>query len=82
MSRRRLFGLERSLEPLIQGTFYGTKYRNENDGVKSSSNSCRYLYSMFHVTWITFKFNRNKLGTVSAYVMRLWLVALLMCTLE
>ena len=25
-------------------------------------------YSMFHVTWITFKFNRNQLRTVSAYV--------------
>ena len=24
---------------------------------------------MFHVTWITFKFNRNQLGTVSAFVM-------------
>ena len=23
-------------------------------------------YSMFHVTWSTFKFNRNQLGTVSA----------------
>ena len=27
------------------------------------------LYSMFHVTWITFKFNRNELGMVSAHVM-------------
>ena len=26
-------------------------------------------YSMFHVTWTTFKFNRSQLGTVSAYVM-------------
>ena len=26
-------------------------------------------YSMFHVTWTTFKFNRNQLGTVSALVM-------------
>ena len=26
-------------------------------------------YSMFHVTWITFKFNRNQPGTVSAFVM-------------
>ena len=25
-------------------------------------------YSMFHVTWITSKFNRNHLGTVSAYI--------------
>ena len=25
--------------------------------------------SMFHVTWTTFKLNRNQLGTVSAYVM-------------
>ena len=24
---------------------------------------------MFHVTWTTFKFNRNQLGTVSAFVM-------------
>ena len=24
---------------------------------------------MFHVTWTTSKFNRNQLGTVSAYVM-------------
>ena len=28
-----------------------------------------FAYSMFHVTWTTFKFNRNQLGTVSAYVM-------------
>ena len=27
------------------------------------------MESMFHVTWTTFKFNRNQLGTVSAYVM-------------
>ena len=27
------------------------------------------LYSMFHVTWTTFKFNKDELGTVSAYVM-------------
>ena len=27
------------------------------------------LYTMFHVTWTTFKFNRNELGTVSAFVM-------------
>ena len=27
------------------------------------------LYSTFNVTWTTFKFNRNRLGTVSAYVM-------------
>ena len=26
-------------------------------------------YSMFHVTLTTFKFNRNQLGTVSAFVM-------------
>ena len=26
-------------------------------------------YSMFHVTWTTFKFNRNQLGTFSAFVM-------------
>ena len=26
-------------------------------------------YGMFHVTWTTFKFNRNQLGTVSVYVM-------------
>ena len=26
-------------------------------------------YSMFHVTWTTFKFNRNQLGTVSGFVM-------------
>ena len=26
-------------------------------------------YSMFYVTWITFKFKRNQLGAVSAYVM-------------
>ena len=26
-------------------------------------------YSMFHVTWITFEFNKNQLGTVSAYAM-------------
>ena len=28
------------------------------------------FYSMLHVTWTTFKFNRNQLGTVSAYVMK------------
>ena len=38
--------------------------------------------SMFHVTWTTFKFNRKQLGTVSAYVMWLWLIALLMWTLK
>ena len=27
------------------------------------------VYSMFHVTWTTYKFNRNQLGTVLAYVM-------------
>ena len=27
------------------------------------------MYNMFHVTWTTFKFNRNQLGTVSAFVM-------------
>ena len=27
-------------------------------------------YSMFHVTWTTFKFKRNELGTVSAYVIK------------
>ena len=26
-------------------------------------------YGMFDVTWTDFKFNRNQLGTVSAYVM-------------
>ena len=26
-------------------------------------------YSRFHVTWTAFKFNRNQLGMVSAYVM-------------
>ena len=29
----------------------------------------RMFYSMFHLTWITFRFSRNLLGTVSAYVM-------------
>ena len=43
---------------------------------------CGEIYSMFHVTWTTFKFNRNQLGTVLAYVMWLWLIALLMCTLK
>ena len=37
---------------------------------------------MFHVTWTTFKFKRNQLGTVLAYVMWLWLTARLMCTLK
>ena len=27
------------------------------------------IYSMFHVTWATFEFKRNQLGTVLAYVM-------------
>ena len=40
------------------------------------------LYIIFHVSWTSFKFNRNQLGTVSAYVMWLWLIALLMCTLK
>ena len=39
-------------------------------------------YSMFHVTWTTFKFNRNQLGTVSAYVVWLWLIAILTRTLK
>ena len=29
----------------------------------------KYNYSMFQVTWATFKFNKNQLGTVSAFVM-------------
>ena len=29
----------------------------------------RHAYSMFHVTWTTFKFNRNQLGAVSRFVM-------------
>ena len=33
------------------------------------NNSDPQTYSMFHVTWTTFKFNRNQLETVSAYVM-------------
>ena len=37
---------------------------------------------MFHATWTTFKFNRNQLGTVSAYAMWPWLIALLMWTLK
>ena len=28
-----------------------------------------HIYSIFHVIWTTFKFNRNQLGTVLAYVM-------------
>ena len=43
----------------------------------SQNNSDSQTYSMFHVTWTTFKFNRNQLGTVSAYAIRLWLIALL-----
>ena len=35
--------------------------------IKQSKNTT--FYSMFHVTWTTFKFNRNQLGPVSAYVM-------------
>ena len=27
------------------------------------------IYIMFHINWTTFKFNRNQLGTVSAFVM-------------
>ena len=27
------------------------------------------LYSMFHETWTSFKFNRNQLGTVLAFIM-------------
>ena len=39
-------------------------------------------YSMFHVTWTTFKFNRKQLGTVLAYVRWLWLITLSMYTLK
>ena len=38
--------------------------------------------SIFHVTWTTFTFNTNQLEMVLAYVMWLWLIALLMCTLK
>ena len=33
-------------------------------------------YSMFHITWTTFKFNKNQLGTVSMFVMIsvLWII--------
>ena len=49
-----------------------------------SSKFCRGMYSMFHVRWITFKFNRNQLGTVSAYVshVTMAITALLMYTLK
>ena len=30
------------------------------------------FYSMFHVTWTTFSFNRTHLGMVSSYIMWLW----------
>ena len=40
------------------------------------------LVCMFHATWTTSKFSRIRLGTVSAYVMWLWLIALLMCALK
>ena len=29
----------------------------------------RMFCGMFHITWITFRFSRNQLGMVSAYVM-------------
>ena len=35
----------------------------------SGTHTVLCFYGMFHVTWITFKFNRNQLGTVLAYVM-------------
>ena len=40
------------------------------------------IYSMFHVTWTTFSFNRTHLGMVSSYIMWLWQFNLLMPTLE
>ena len=36
---------------------------------RKKKRSGMFNYSMFHVTWTTFKFDRNQLGTVSAYVM-------------
>ena len=40
------------------------------------------IYSMFYVIWATFIFNTDWLGTVSAYVMWLWLISLFMCTIK
>ena len=42
----------------------------------------REIYSMFNVIWTTFKFNRNRLGTVSAYVIWLWIISPLLCTFK
>ena len=42
----------------FQGQMKGNRYSNVED-----------FHSMFHVTWTTFKFNRNQLGTASAFVM-------------
>ena len=39
------------------------------------------IYSIFHVIWATFSFNRIHLGIVSPYITWLWLITLLMCTL-
>ena len=37
--------------------------------VQLKNNSYGKAFCMFHVTWTTFKFNTNQLGTVSAFVM-------------
>ena len=40
-----------------------THFHNNSSGIECS------IVSMFHLTWSTFRFSRNQLGTVSAYVM-------------
>ena len=48
-----------------------SNYNNEDGGSDCEVRRAEKLdiYSMFHVTWTTFKFNRNQLGTVSVFVM-------------
>ena len=40
------------------------------------------IWSMFHVSWNTLSSNRTHLGIVSSYITWLWLITLLMRTLE
>ena len=46
----------------------GTVEENKTGSEKMAGKN-KGRYSMFHVTWSTFKFNRNQPRTVSAFVM-------------
>ena len=47
---------------------YALSIQDHNTYFKSNIDAPTYS-GMFYITWTTFKFNRNKLGTVSAYVL-------------